>query len=92
MAAGVIGRNPLSVFFEVGFLLTSVGAPGRNDSGDVFPFGIDHLENTAFNRAYNHEAFFVVIFPVVQELHGERVVEHVLSQFKTPCFAKLSFA
>ena len=29
------------------------------------------------------EAFFVVIFPVVQELHGKRLVEHALSEFKT---------
>jgi hypothetical protein len=83
MAAGVIGRNPLSVFFEVGFLLMSVGAPGRYDSDKVSPLGIDYIENSAFNHSDDRETLFVVIFPVVEELQGKRIVERTLSQFKT---------
>src|SRR5580698_2052090 len=83
MAAGVIGRNPLSVFFEVGFLLMSVGAPGRYDSDEVSPLGIDYIENSAFNHSDDRETLFVVIFPVVEELQGKRIVERTLSQFKT---------
>lgn len=60
-----------------------VGSPSRYDSYGVFSFGVGHEEKLAVNHACYDEAFFVVIFPVVQELHGKRVVEHALSEFKT---------
>lgn len=40
-------------------------------------------ENLAIYHAYDYEACFVVIFPIIQELHRKRVVEHTLGQFKT---------
>jgi hypothetical protein len=76
-------RNPLRDFFEVAFLLMSVGAPGRYKSDNVFPFGIDHVENAAFNHAYDHKPFFVIVLPVIKNFYGKRVVKHALSQFKT---------
>jgi hypothetical protein len=75
-------RNPLRVVLEVAFLLMSGSAPGRYNSDNFVPFDIDHVEDAAFNHAYDHKTFFVVVSPVVKNLYGKWVFEHVLSQLK----------
>ena len=59
------------------------GSPSRYDSYGVFSFDIGDEENLAVNHADDHEAFFIVIFPVVKKLRGKRVVEHARGQVET---------
>jgi hypothetical protein len=60
----------------------SVGAPGRYYLDDVFPLGIDDVENAAFNHAYDHKTFLAVVLSVVKNFYGERILEHPFGQFK----------
>jgi hypothetical protein len=56
---------------------------GGNDPDSVAPQGVGNEEQAAFDHTKRYKTFFGVILPIVHQIDGEDILEHIAGRFKS---------